>query len=102
MAQRNELPLTKYHQAGREITNGNPKVYKQLYSRRDDVTLANPFGPPALGWRNISATLERAAQNYRDGEGSLSSTTCPRSPPPTWPTRSRSRATGLGSAERRR
>jgi ketosteroid isomerase-like protein len=62
------LPLDEYHRAGLEITNGNPEVYKALYSRRDDVTLANPFGPPARGWSEVSATLDRAAQNYRDGE----------------------------------
>jgi len=63
-----DLPLEEYHRAGHEITKGNPKVYKSLYSRRDDVTLANPFGPPAVGWSEVSATLDRAAANYRDGE----------------------------------
>ena len=48
--------------------NGNPEVYKTLYSRREDVTLANPFGPPARGWRDVSARLDRAAENYRNGE----------------------------------
>jgi ketosteroid isomerase-like protein len=68
MAQGHELPLDEYHRAGREITNGNPGVYKALYSRGDDVTLANPFGPPVRGWSEVSATLDRAAENYRDGE----------------------------------
>jgi ketosteroid isomerase-like protein len=68
MAQEHDLPLHEYHRAGHEITNGNPEVYKALYSRRDDVTLANPFGPPVRGWREVSATLDRAAENYRDGE----------------------------------
>jgi ketosteroid isomerase-like protein len=68
MAEERGLPLEKYHRAGHEITNGNPEVYKTLYSRRDDVTLANPFGPPARGWSEVSATLDRAAENYRDGE----------------------------------
>jgi ketosteroid isomerase-like protein len=68
VAQEHDLPLEEYHRAGREITNGNADVYKQLYSRRDDVTLANPFGPPARGWSDVSATLDRAAANYRDGE----------------------------------
>jgi ketosteroid isomerase-like protein len=68
VAQEHDLPLEEYHRAGREITNGNPEVYKALYSRRDDVTLANPFGPPASGWAEASATLDRAAENYQDGE----------------------------------
>lgn len=68
MAPEHDLPLEEYHRAGREITNGNPEVYRRLYSRRDDVTLANPFGPPVRGWSEVSATLDRAAENYRDGE----------------------------------
>ena len=68
MASEHELPLEEYHRAGREITNGNPEVYKELYSRSDDVTLANPFGPPVRGWEAVSATLDRAAAKYRDGE----------------------------------
>jgi ketosteroid isomerase-like protein len=63
-----DLPLEEYHRAGHEITNGNPDAYKGLYSRRDDVSLANPFGPPVRGWSEVSATLDRAAANYRDGE----------------------------------
>ena len=68
MSQEHDLPLDEYHRAGHEITNGNPGVYKELYTHRDDVTVANPFGPPVRGWSEVSATLDRAAQNYRDGE----------------------------------
>jgi ketosteroid isomerase-like protein len=68
LVQGQDLPLDEYHRAGLEITNGNPEIYKQLYSRRGDVTLANPFGPPALGWSEVSTTLDRAAAKYRDGE----------------------------------
>ncbi len=65
MAQEHDLPLDEYHRAGVEIVNGNPEVYKTLYSRRDDVTLANPLGPPARGWSQVSSTLDRAAGNFR-------------------------------------
>jgi hypothetical protein len=68
VASEHDLPLDEYHRAGWEITNGNPEAYKRLYSRRDDVSLANPFGPAVRGWREVSATLDRAAANYRDGE----------------------------------
>ncbi len=101
MAQKQELPLEEYHRAGLEITNGNPEVYKSLYSRRDDVTLANPFGPPARGWIQVSATLDGAAAKYRDGEV-VGSRTSPRSSRPISPTPSRSRATGRGSTEQTR
>ena len=62
------LPLEAYHEAGRRITNGDPGGYKELYSRSDDVTLANPFGPPVRGWDAVSTTLDGAAANYRHGE----------------------------------
>jgi ketosteroid isomerase-like protein len=68
MANEHGLPLEEYHRAGVELTNGNPELYKTLYSRGDDVTLANPFGPPARGWSEVSGTLDRAAKKYRDGE----------------------------------
>jgi ketosteroid isomerase-like protein len=68
VAQEHDLPIEEYHRAGLEITNGNSEAYKPLYSRRDDVTLANPFGPPVRGWSAVSATLDGAAGNYRDGE----------------------------------
>jgi ketosteroid isomerase-like protein len=57
-----------YHQALGEIINGNPEGYRNFYSHREDVTLANPFGPPAHGWDEVAKTLEGAASHYREGE----------------------------------
>ena len=68
MAEESELPLEEYHQATQEIIKGNSEAYKPLFSRRDEVMLANPFGPPVRGWSDVSATLDRAAQVFRDGE----------------------------------
>jgi len=56
------------HLALGEIVKGNPEPLKMMYSHHEDVTLANPFGPPARGWEQAAATMERAASNYRDGE----------------------------------
>jgi ketosteroid isomerase-like protein len=67
MTDDHELPMEEYRRAGLEITRGNPDVYKLLWSRRDDVTLANPFGPPVRGWEEVSARLDLAASNYHDG-----------------------------------
>jgi hypothetical protein len=36
-----------------------------VYSHREDVSLANPFGPPVRGWEQAAATMERAASNYK-------------------------------------
>ena len=60
--------IKQYHLALDEIMKGSPEGYKKIYSRRDDVTLANPFGPPACGWDEVAKTLERAASHYGDGE----------------------------------
>ncbi len=60
--------LEQYHLALDEIMKGSPDGYKRVYSHQDDVTLANPFGPPARGWDEVAPTLERAASHYRDGE----------------------------------
>ena len=60
--------LEQYHLALDEIMKGSAEGYKRVYSHRDDVTLANPFGPPARGWDEVAKTLERAASHYRDGE----------------------------------
>ena len=59
-----ELPMKEYRRAGLEITRGNPDVYKSLWSRRDDVTLANPFDRPSA-----------AGRRYRIGSTSLRATT---------------------------
>ncbi len=60
--------IEQYHLALDEIMKGSADGYKRAYSHRDDVTLANPFGPPARGWDEVAPTLERAASHYRDGE----------------------------------
>ncbi len=38
-----------YHQAAGEFVKGNPKPYKMVFSHREDVSLANPFGPVVRG-----------------------------------------------------
>src|SRR6266536_3952718 len=49
------------HLALAEFVKGDPEPLKTMYSHRDDVSLANPFGPPARGWEQAAATMERAA-----------------------------------------
>jgi hypothetical protein len=60
--------LEQYHLALDEIMKGSAEGYKKLYSRRDDVTLANPFGPPARGWEQVAEAQRRGASVFRDGE----------------------------------
>lgn len=55
------------HRALDQIATGDPSGFFELYSQRDDATLANPFGPPARGRDQIEEAGRRAASNYRDG-----------------------------------
>jgi ketosteroid isomerase-like protein len=55
------------HRALDEIARGDASAFLELYSRREDATLANPFGPPARGRTEIEKAGRRAASNYRDG-----------------------------------
>jgi len=57
-----------YHRAAGEFVKGNPEPYKMVFSHREDVSLANPFGPVVRGWKQVAETMERAASLYRDGE----------------------------------
>ncbi len=56
------------HDALKAFVRGDPEPEKRLFSRRDDVTLANPLGPPARGWQQVEKTLEHAASQLREGE----------------------------------
>jgi ketosteroid isomerase-like protein len=60
--------VEQYHLALGEFVKGNPEPAKELFYHREDVTLANPLGPPVRGWDEVAKTLERAASHYRDGE----------------------------------
>ena len=60
--------IEQFNLASGEFLKGNPEATKRLWSHGQDVTLANPFGPPARGWDEVAPTLERAASHYRDGE----------------------------------
>jgi ketosteroid isomerase-like protein len=51
-----------------EFVNGNPQPLKALWSQREDVVLANPFGPAVRGWERASAALDYASSRLSDGE----------------------------------
>lgn len=60
--------IEQYHRALDAIVRGDPEPQKGLFSRHDDVTLANPIGPPARGWSQVEKTMERAVAQLREGE----------------------------------
>jgi ketosteroid isomerase-like protein len=63
----NEL-IEQYYRAQGEFLRGNPEPVKDLFSHREDVTLANPYGPPVRGWDEVAKTIEHAASLRSDGE----------------------------------
>src|SRR5918994_7526631 len=60
--------VERYHLALGEFVKGNPEPVKEMVSYKDDVTLANPLGPPARGWDEVAKTTDHAASTIRDGE----------------------------------
>src|SRR6266571_7752405 len=60
--------VEQYRRALGEFAKGNPEPNKMVFSHREDVTLANPLGPPVRGWEQVAATMERAASQLREGE----------------------------------
>ena len=62
-----DAAIERYHESADAMVKGNPEPMKETFSRADDVTLANPWGPFGRGWQEIEAKLDHAATNYRDG-----------------------------------
>jgi hypothetical protein len=50
-----EEVIQQYHTALDAFVRGRPEPMKALFSRADDVVLANPFGPAVHGWDKASA-----------------------------------------------
>src|SRR5215218_10945307 len=59
--------IEQFDQAQGEFMKGNAEPVQKLFSHQEYVTLANPLSPPAHGWDEVSATIERAASQFRDG-----------------------------------
>jgi ketosteroid isomerase-like protein len=60
--------IEQYQLALDEFMKGNPNPVQDLFSHREDATLANPYGPPVRGWKQIAEVTEHAASLRRDGE----------------------------------
>jgi len=59
--------IEQYYRAQGEFLRGNPEPVKELFSCREDVTLANPYGPPVRGFDEVSKTIEHAASLRSEG-----------------------------------
>jgi ketosteroid isomerase-like protein len=60
--------IEQFHLAQGEVVKGYPEPVKRLVSHSEDVTLANPLGPPVRGWEQVAEATERATSQFRDGE----------------------------------
>ncbi len=60
--------VEQYHRTMEEFYKGNPKPIVAMFSHREDITLANPFGPVKRGLKQVTETAEHAATYFRDGE----------------------------------
>jgi ketosteroid isomerase-like protein len=59
--------VQQYHSSADEFSRGDPEPVKTVFSHRDDVTLANPFGPAVRGWKHVSEAPDYASSRFRDG-----------------------------------
>ena len=62
-----EALIDRSHEAWAVFMTGDARPSLELFSRRDDVVIANPFVPYSRGWEQASATIADAATHYRDG-----------------------------------
>ena len=59
--------IEQFHLASDEFLKGNPEPVKKMWSHRQDVTLANPYGPPVRGWDKVEEVMDHAASQAREG-----------------------------------
>jgi ketosteroid isomerase-like protein len=60
--------IEEQHLALDAFVKGNDEPLAELWSRTDDVTLGNPFGPFVRGSGQVAEAMKAAAANYTDGE----------------------------------
>ncbi len=60
--------VEQYHRALEAYAAGDADPVMRLFSRRDNVTLANPLGPPVRGWDQVNEAARRAGAQVREGE----------------------------------
>ena len=64
-----EAAFAASHEALASMAEADPRSSLALWSRRDDAVLANPLGPPKVGWANIEKETERVAAMFSGAVG---------------------------------
>jgi ketosteroid isomerase-like protein len=59
--------IADFPRAATAFAQGDPEPVKRLFSGADDVTLANPFGPPVRGWAAVARALDYASSRFSEG-----------------------------------
>ena len=59
--------LRHFRAAANAMARGDAEGVKALYSRADDITLANPFGHAVRGWADLSEALHYVSARFADG-----------------------------------
>ena len=60
--------INAFNAAQHHYLNGNPGPAQAVFSRRDDVTLCNPVGPPCRGPENVDRAAAEPSSHLTDGE----------------------------------
>ena len=63
-----DLVIEQYHRALDAIVRGDSGLQKKMFSGREDVSLANPIGPPVRGRSAVEQAMDRAVSQLREGE----------------------------------
>jgi ketosteroid isomerase-like protein len=56
-----------YRRALEHYMTGDPRPVTKYFSRRGDVTLANPLGPPRVGPAEVDRAIADGASHLKDG-----------------------------------
>ena len=48
-----DVLIERYQLGLDDFMKGNPEPVKEVFFHREDVTLANPLGPPTHGWGRL-------------------------------------------------
>jgi uncharacterized protein (TIGR02246 family) len=67
MSELNEF-RDRYHKSVEAFIQGDPEAQKPLWSARDDVTLANPLGPPVKGSDAVRRHMDQASSLISAGQ----------------------------------
>lgn len=59
--------IEAYRAALEQYVAGDPEPVMEFFSQREDVTLANPLGPPQRGPAEVGNVARAAAAQLRDG-----------------------------------